>query len=618
MENEPNRSGYKFLFTAFLCLLLCGYYYYFFFNRAYVEVDIHVTKNTFFKLYWAAENEPFSEKNRSLAKVSPDQIHYTFFLADLGKISKLRIDPHQYEGEASILKLTIYQKGFRQFSIDFNKVKPLFDILEYEIEADRLRVVSSGIDPNFSYDLTLENDNINWFAESLTYALICLLTIFFLYACQPLRDDYRYVPAMLALALVLIVTMAAVSKRNAHPDEYVHLDATAYYSDRWLPPIIDAPEIEHTYSVYGISRLNNGEIYYLLAGKVSKFFSTFKINQLFSLRIVNSILFAFIVFFTIRSIPTRAVAVPFLISPQIWYVFSYCNSDAFALFICFIAGCEIVNPNGYLSRLLKAEDSRSLIIPVILVSLLLALLFLMKKNYYPFIAFFYFLILLQIFMTPDRRAKMIVFKRIILVTLIAMCFAGIRIGADYYVNGFDRSQKLHAIQEKLAHPWYKPSTELHKKHISLKLKERGTTLDELIKRDKWFQKNFGTGFGVYGYFTIAASKTYYDLVKWAAIILLFYIYLVLFLRGGLENSATGIFAAVLSVTLIAASLHHSWTEDFQAQGRYLFPIVPILGIVLGRTSHIFNTRLFTLGVCQMYLLALYSFIFVALQNIPRS
>lgn len=617
MENDHNRNDYKFLFTAFLCLVLCGYYYYFFFNRAYVEVDLQVSKKTFFKLYWAADNERFSEKHRSLVKVTPNQTHYTFFLSDLDKISKIRIDPHQYEGEASISKLTISQKGFRQFSIDFNKVKPLFDIFDYEAGSDQLRVVSSGNDPNFSYDLILERERINWFAEALIYVLICLIIVLFLHACQPLQVNFLYIPAMLAMVLALVVTMAAVSKRNVHPDEYVHLDATAYYHDRWLPPGIDDRDIEHTYSVYGISRLNNGEIYYLLAGKVSKFFNTFKINQLFSLRIFNSILFAFIVLFTIRSVPARVVALPFLISPQIWYIFSYCGSDAFALFICFIAGCELVRPQSYLNRLLQTEGERSLILPTLLISFLLALLFLLKKNYYPFIVFFYFLILLQIYKTSDRGAKIIVCKRIVLVTLLAIVIAAIRIGADYHVNGFDRSQKLHAMQEKMAHPWYKPSTELHKKHISLNLKDRGTTLNELIKRDKWFQKNFVTGFGVYGYFTIAAPKTFYNLVKWAAIFLLFYIYLVLFVRGGLENSAIGILAAVLSIALIAVSLHHSWTRDFQAQGRYLFPIVPIFGIVLGRARHLFNTRLFTLGVTQMYALALYSFIFIAILSIPR-
>jgi hypothetical protein len=341
-------------------------------------------------------------------------------------------------------------------------------------------------------------------------------------------------------------------------------------------------------------------------------------SKLFSLRIFNSILFALIVLYTIRSIPARAVAIPFLISPQIWYIFSYCGSDAFALFICFIAGCEMVRSDSYLNGLLKTESERSLIMPILCISLLLASLFLLKKNYYPFIAFFYFLILLQIFKKPDRKAKMVASNRIVLVTLLAMCIAGIRVGADYYVNGFDRSQKLQAMQEKMADPLYKPSTELHKKHISLKLKDRGTTLYELIKRDKWFQKTFATGFGVYGYFTIAAPRIYYNLVKWAAISLLLYIYLVLFIRGGLENSAIGVLAAVLFIALIAVSLHHSWTIGFQAQGRYLFPIVPILGIVLGRARHIFDTRLLTLTVSQMYVLALYSFIFVALLSIPRS
>ncbi len=74
---------------------------------------------------------------------------------------------------------------------------------------------------------------------------------------------------------------------------------------------------------------------------------------------------------------------------------------------------------------------------------------------------------------------------------------------------------------------------------------------------------------------------------------------------------------VMSIALIGASLHHSWTMDFQAQGRYLFPLLSMFGVLLGRCRTIFETRLFVLSVTQLYLLGLYSFIFVALMNIPR-
>ena len=72
------------------------------------------------------------------------------------------------------------------------------------------------------------------------------------------------------------------------------------------------------------------------------------------------------------------------------------------------------------------------------------------------------------------------------------------------------------------------------------------------------------------------------------------------------------------MALIGVSLYHSWTMDFQAQGRYLFPILCMFGVLLGRCRQLFDTRLFILSVSQLYVLGLYSFIFIALINIPRT
>jgi hypothetical protein len=288
------------------------------------------------------------------------------------------------------------------------------------------------------------------------------------------------------------------------------------------------------------------------------------------------------------------------------------------MFICFIAGCELIIPNSYLNKLLHNNDKRSLIFPFIFISLMMALLFLLKKNYYPFIAFFYLYILVDILKNTDRENRILMCKRIVIMSVLGLCFAGIRIGADYYVNGFDKSDKLHTIQEKLAQPLFKPSTELNQKHSSLSMKDRGVTLVELIKRDKWFGKNFVTGFGHYGYFTIGSPRAYYELIKWAAISLLIYICIILIAKGCVDQRILGVLAILLSIALIAASLNHSWTKDFQAQGRYLFPILSIFGVLIGRSRKIFETNLFMLGVSQLYVLSLYSFIFVALHYIPRS
>jgi hypothetical protein len=69
--------------------------------------------------------------------------------------------------------------------------------------------------------------------------------------------------------------------------------------------------------------------------------------------------------------------------------------------------------------------------------------------------------------------------------------------------------------------------------------------------------------------------------------------------------------------LTGASLHRSWTIDFQAQGRYLFPVLPMIGIILARNRAAVDNRVFILITLHLFLLSIYSFVFIALPAVPR-
>ncbi len=601
-------------FTALLCLLGCAYYYLFFFNRALVEIDIEVEQKTEFRLYWAAQSQQFSEKRSAGVTVVPEKREYSFFLTDLGRVERLRIDPIKYAGAARLKRLTLSQSGLETIVVDFASIEPLNDIGASEKTAEGLAVAATGVDPYYLFKPDIIAAPIPVLLELARYLAICALILIIVYGCAPLRRDFAFVPVLLAVALCLIVVMASVSKRNAHPDEYVHLEAAVYYKDNLLPPHIEDPAIFQTYSAYGISRLNNGEIYYLLAGKFARLMEALHIKPLLALRAFNIMLFGLIFLYATRSVGARLMAIPLLLSPEIWYIFSYCVSDAFGLFLCFLAGCELVRENSYVNRVLDGNRPTP-VAALILVAILLGLLFLLKINYYPFIALFYIVILYRVWLSSESRRVML--SRIVIVSVLALLIAGLRVGADYYVNDVDRSEKLLEMQEKTANHWYKPSTELHKKHVSMYMKSRGTSLKEVLFLHRWFAHTFESGFGKYGYFTISGSQTYYTLMKWCAILLLVYIVAAVAIRGDTEGRLLALLVVGLSLALVAASIHRSWTVDFQAQGRYLFPILPMIGIVLARNRSAIESRLFILLVMHLVLLSLYSFIFVALPAIPR-
>jgi hypothetical protein len=612
----------RWLFAAFTCLLACALYLHFFINAASVEIELTVAQKTDFKIYWAAADKPYSEKNMAAVIATPERKHYNLFLTDISKVARLRIDTHSYAGEATLKGLVIRQEGWAPITLttaeQFGKLVPLQEIAESRVDNDGLWVLSSGKDGNFELLLAPEKLGLDLGWLLLRLAAIAGIVFCVLHCASPLAVDLRLVPVLLFGVWLLIITMAGISKDNSHPDEYVHMSAIKYYQDHWLPPVLDDPSIRNTFSAYGVSRLNNGEIYYLFAGKFHKFLQTFSIPEYFSLRLFNVGLFGLIVLYTIRNRYARMVALPFLVSSQIWYLFSYCASDAFALFFAFLAAVELIDPSSLLHRYLKGDGWLAKLLGLGVLGFLLGIIFLLKKNYLPFVVFFYLVLAVKLFLTAEffweKKAALF---RLILVTFVGLSVFGLRVGADYLVNGFDREEKIVRLQEEMAHAWYKPGTELHKKHVSLYRKARGATLEKIVYVERWFEKTFRSSFGVFGYFTISGSETYYDLVRWSGVALLTIFFAAIFRGGGLVGSGLAIAALGISVGLIGIALYHSWTVDFQPQGRYLVPIIPIFGILYGWNYEAIHGRLLFFGIAPMFLLAAYGFIFEALMRIPR-
>lgn len=610
------------MFTVLACLLACALYYHFFVNTASVEVELTVSQKTDFKIYWAGTDQLYSEKNMAEVVASPDRKHYSFYLTDISKVARLRIDTHSYKGEATLKQFNVRQEGWAPITMStaeqFGKFLPLQQIAESRVDNDGLWVNSSGTDSNFELIIAPERKGLDFGWLLFRLAVIAGIVFVVLYCAAPLAINLRFVPVLLFGVWLLIITMAAISKENSHPDEYVHMSAITFYQDHWVPPVIDDPAIRHTFSAYGVSRLNNGEIYYLIAGKVYSFVQIFNIPDYLALRMFNVCLFGLIVLYTMRNRYARMVALPFLVSSQIWYTFSYCGSDAFSLFVIFLAGCEVINPRSLLHRYLKGEGWIARILGFVALSLLLGIIFLLKNNFLPFAVFLYIVLLVKLFLTDEffweKKAAIL---RLVLITCVGLGICGVRVSADYLINGFDRQEKIDRLADKVALPMYKPSTELQKKHVTLLRKARGATIKELIVIDYFFEQSFRSSFGVFGYFTIKGSPIYYDLVRWFGVFLLAAVLAAIFRGGGFLGSGLAIAAVGLSVGLLGASLYHSWTIDFQPQGRYLLPVLPIFGVLYGWNYLVINRRLLIFAVTPMFLLAMYSFIFDALMLIPR-
>lgn len=614
------RYLFKYRFILFLSLIAALVYSYFYLNRAHVEVRVQAPGHTFFTMYWAnADEQSYSGTKRERIRIRPDTERYGFFLTDLRDINSLRIEPSGMKGKVTVKEIIIRQPGLPTIRFskaeDFSRLRPFGDVESTEFSNKGWIVTSTGSHPRFQFLIPHTPRALDWVSESSRFLLLLIPFLLLLRLLQPLWHNYAYAPYCGMLVLGLVLTMAVVSKENYHPDEYVHISAVEYYKNHWLPPSADSEEIRHTYSKYGFSRLNTIEISYLFAGKFVKYLEIFQLDHILALRLFNVTLFAILLSLALESSPYRLMFIPLLLSPQVWYIFSYINSDAFALFVAILAGWQVVANESAFNRFL--EQKKISFLKILGLGLLFALLILIKKNFYFFTLFLLFYFLWRCIFQPFSNFKGML-KQLLIICCIGGALVGIRWGADISVNGFDKGEKMRAMQEITAEQNCKPSTELHQKHTSLQLRERGTSLQSFIQDHRWGEKTFRTGFGVYGYLTVAGSHIYYNTMRTVALVCLAFIGFSIVLRGGWSGNILFAGTLLCSASLIAMAGYHAWTVDFQGQGRHLFAIVAMLGMLLVKTEKNYDQKFFTTLFGSMFLLSVYSFVGTALFGLAQS
>ncbi|HBT97369.1 MAG TPA: hypothetical protein DEB25_06955 [Desulfobulbaceae bacterium] len=604
-----------------LCLLALTLYYSLIYNVAHVELRLHADRPSWFKIYWAKADTPFSEKNMVKVRVTPEQKDYSFSLTNLRGKERLRVDPVEYAGASRLESLTISQIGFEPIVVNnpesFAKLQPLEQIATLSATDEGLNIVTRGGDGNFLLPLTLEKAPVDVGLElARLVALLFFLGLLY-WGMARLAGNLNYVPVALLAALTLVAAMSWISQYNVHPDEYVHAAASDYYAKHSTPPRLDDPAIADSYSPYGVTRLAKNEIYYLLNGKMMRLAEIFHIDHTQSARLLNLLLFAAIALIACKSQSSRYLAAIFLISPQIWYIFSYCNSDALALFAAFLGAWMLIEPESPLHRFLRDQPSPAWLLRGLAVACVAALLIQSKENYLVFSVAALLFLAIDILKDYPREMCLLLVKRLLVVGLIGCAPLAVKKYLDYQANDWNFPAMVQTMRMQKAAPAFHPDTPVEKQAPLLHKKDRGITLRNIVGKERWCERTFMCSFGMYGYHTIVSGDRYYNFVRWTGVALLIYFFGNILLRGTWYHRSHAGIAVFLAIGLIFVAIYHSWTQDFQTQGRYLFPIVPMLGVVYARCRFVIEPRGLALGIAVMFMLSCFSFITVALSHIPR-
>lgn len=628
--NKINLSACKQFFSGFsmqwgsliiLTITAALVYNHFFLSRAYVEFDLDVDQKTTLEMYWAGEGEQYSGFRMARVRLQPGESHYGFSLDDLREIRHLRLDPikNHHKMTITIRKITISQPGMVDMvfvsEADFNRYTVGHDIFKQSFVADKgWTIVSNGGNPHFNLEVDPGERSFNILIELVRF--LTLLGLFWLAfrACTPLIRDYNYVSLLAFGILVMMMMMATTSWDNHHPDEWIHINAAAYYQEHWLMPAVESPEIADTYSGYGFSRLNSKEISYFLTGKFASLLDHFHLPSYQRYRFFNVLLFSILALLTLQSLTARLLFIPLLMTPQVWYIFSYYNSDAFALFTAMITAHQLTWKKSLFHRTIAGEAK--IWQAMLLLGPLVAALLLTKKNFY-FYLIFIFIYLMISFGFKRFQASKPVFKKLFLLACVGLALVGVRYAVDVSVNGFDKGKKIQEVREQMAYKAYKSSTNLNEQHPNLYLKERGVSFKQLFNQYHWGGKVVKSFYGVYCYMSVAGSTAYYDLMRNTGFLFLAFIIMSIIFRGGWWENTLLVNALVCCCALIAVACYRAWNVDFQPQGRYMMVILPILGILIVHTERLFQPVILRSFIVFMFVMSAYNFLFVGLLGIAK-
>ncbi len=614
-----NFSLRQYLLAALIsALCIAGYVY--LSQHAFVKIKVDTGDPTHFRLYWkTGADAQYSDKASSLIQIYPNKGFYTAAMGDLRDATHLRIDPTNGTALFRITEISIYQPGYvplRFHGKSLNDLAPIKGVSKLGFDQAGLVYQPSSWDSQFEAGLNLVSEHDTWWTHFWRLGIFIALCLLLLRAYPALTQGLSYVPALMLLVAALITSMSIISRPHAHPDEHAHLQAAQYFENHSSFPAACEQGTESTYTNYGTSRLNTNELAYFISGKFLKLTDAIPLDYYLKLRLFNVGLFALLLLLAWQRPDARIVMLPLLISPQFWYVFSYYNSDALAIFTSLLIAYQLTGSETLFKRLIRGQATWP-ILSFTALSILGCFLLLTKKNFYFFSLFLLGAGLVTLWLqrgkqNTDRTPT----KPVLAMLLVAACAFG---GWTLYqssLHDFERKAKILECREQAAAPAYRPSAPLDQSNWSLSFDKRGISINEMLEKG-WAKNVFMSAFGNFGYVAHPASRTHYQWVALLLLGLIAYLFYAAARRGTAFHRWLLAGVATLFALLVATTLYKSWTVDYQPQGRYYFAMIPILGALLGWLKSILDNRIISLFVLALFLLGFYAFISIGLLEITK-
>lgn len=424
---------------------------------------------------------------------------------------------------------------------------------------------------------------------------------------------------MIAVAIYISIFIALSTRYNAHPDEPNHMDAFTYFEDHWWFPELNSDEIR--YGPGGTNRIFTGEIVYFIFAKINKIMTpVFDYGgELFAqnlgvvrYRVINAVSFIalLVILFFVRndSFQFNKIGFTFLLIPQVYYIFSYANSDAWGIVISVLLFLLTV-------ILLEKPTHSWTLVEKLLLGCLTGLVLLAKSNFLSALILPYSLLTVFAFRElRQSKTKLIILRQFALVGVVALLII-LPVKVIYPLTQPNYAASVIEMKNQRAIEGLKPSNPTFPMFM---LAAKGKSPLDVVKLGfgpcSWFCMTFISFYGMFGNMNVQSPV-------WIPITGLFFFLISILLtyldefRHWKKNESllkyALIFAPITILTNLAASIYFSWTEDFQPQGRYIFPSLIAFAIMLtGVTNNLPKKRrldkLRTLIFIALYVIGLYA------------
>jgi hypothetical protein len=588
------------------------------------EVDCEISLN------WAKAS------NRKLLRIYPHITNYRFTARNFRHRQKFSISLITEEKPIRLRRIAIHQPGSPKVQLTGNRllesISSIGDAVVRLDEQGDVVIMAHRAGPGaHGAELTFSNEPpwSKWifFAWIISRAATVWIVLLFLLDLgmrnfAALTRSTSYVRTLFAIpaAIVcaLILSLALTSAFNAHPDEVWHTAATSYFLFDHYPATHPTTQSAESLSFYGSSYLATGDICYPIVARWTSLLSTFTdlpFDQLQLDRLLSVTSFAVLIWFLSRR-PNQGMLVSFLVTPQLWYIFSYANNDWFGVVV---ATCLILFLNSSRLNFHRFAITGSVIslIRLFPMAILLILLYFSKPNYWVCAILCLYEPAIRLLRKNSGWSSRL--------RTVGFCvgLALLSVGSVFLKNSFahETIRRAGLSVSPPADRGAAESIELGKRKTQTeKLFERHISLWNMLTKRQWIWLSCRSFFGDFGWMRFHLSLTYYYFAIGAFAALVTSALISCRIEPNFRPVV--LFVSLIFAVNTGSAIAYSWLFDLQPQGRYLFPSLLAFGWALSRLYSWQKSRIAWSAVFFMSLLGIYSFVCYALiplkSHVPAS